>query len=156
MIKHLNPRQLQNSINCKVAIKTFPGAGIDDMVYYARPTVSTRPDEIILHIGTNDPKNKSPETFAKSVVNLGNSIKRENNEIKLAFSSIIIRSDDAFLEEKVKQYNELLVDLCTTKKWDLIDNNNINHSHLNNYGLHLNRKGTEALAKNIKHYLNKN
>ena len=56
-------------------------------------------------------------------------------------------------KEKVKQYNELLVDLCSTNKWDLIDNNNINHSHLNNYGLHLNRKGTGALAKNIKHYL---
>ena len=149
----LNPRQLQNGINCKVAIKTFPGAGIDDMFHYVRPTVSTRPDEIILHIGTNDLKNKSPETFARSVVNLGNSIKRENNEIKLTLSSIINRSDDAFLEEKVKQYNELLVDLCSTNKWDLIDNNNINHSHLNNYGLHLNRKGTGALAKNIKHYL---
>ena len=89
MIKRLNPRQLQNGINCKVAIKTFPGTGIDDMVHYVRPTVSTRPDEIILHIGTNDLKNKSPETFAESVVNLGNSIKRENNEIKLILSSII-------------------------------------------------------------------
>ena len=135
------------------ALSTFPGAGIDDMFHYVRPTVSTRPDEILLHIGTNDLKNKSPETFARSVVNLGNSIKRENNEIKLTLSSIINRSDDAFLEEKVKQYNELLVDLCSTNKWDLIDNNNINHSHLNNYGLHLNRKGTGALAKNIKHYL---
>ena len=92
MIKHLNPRQLQNGINCKVAIKTFPGAGIDDMFHYVRPTVSTRPDEIILHIGTNDLKTKSPETFAESVVNLGNSIKRENNEIKLTLSSIINRS----------------------------------------------------------------
>ena len=129
MIKHLNPRQLQKGINRIVAIKIFPGAGIDDMVHYVRPTVSTRPDEIILHIGTNDLKNKSPETFVESVVNLGNSIKRENNEIKLILSSTINRSDDAFLEQKVKQYNELLVDLCTTNKWDLIDNNNINHSH---------------------------
>ena len=136
-------------------MKTFPGAGIDDMVHYVRPTVLTRPDEIILDIGTNDLKNKSPETFVESVVNLGNSIKRENNEIKLTLSSIINRSDDAFLEEKVKQYNELPVDLCVDK-WDLSDNNNINHSHLNNYDLHLNRKGTAALAKNIKHYLNKN
>ena len=93
-----------------------------------------------MHIGTNDLKKKSPETFVESVVNFGNSIKRENNEINLTLSSIINRSDDAFLEEKVKQYNELLVDLCTTNKWDLIDNNNI----------------TGALAKNIKHYLNKN
>ena len=116
------------------------------MVHYVRPAVSKLPDEIILHIGTNDLKNKSPETFAESVVNLGNSIKRESNEIKLTLSSIINRSVDAFLEEKVKQYNKLLVDLCTTSKWDLIDNNHVNHSHLNNYGLHLNRKGTGVRA----------
>ena len=45
MIKHINPRQLQNGSNRKVAIKTFPGAGIDDMVHSVRPTVSTRPHE---------------------------------------------------------------------------------------------------------------
>jgi hypothetical protein len=72
MIKHLNPRQLQNGVNHKIAIKTFPGAGIDDMVHYVKPTLSTRPDEIILHIGTNDLKNKSPDMLAQSVVNLGN------------------------------------------------------------------------------------
>jgi hypothetical protein len=44
MIKHLNPRQLQNGVNHKIAIKTFPGAGIDDMVHYVKPTLSTRPD----------------------------------------------------------------------------------------------------------------
>jgi hypothetical protein len=44
MIKHLNPRQLQNGVNHKIAIKTFPGAGIDDMVHYIKPTLSTRPD----------------------------------------------------------------------------------------------------------------
>ena len=31
MIKHLNPRQLQNGINRKIIVKTFPGAGIDDI-----------------------------------------------------------------------------------------------------------------------------
>jgi hypothetical protein len=50
---------------------------------------------------------------------------------------------------KVKQYNELLVELCVSNNWDLIDNKNIDYSHLNNYGLHLNRKGTGALARKI-------
>lgn len=90
--------------------------------------------------------------LAQSVENLGNAINRENNEIKLTLSSIIGRNDDAFLAEKVKQYNELLVDVCAVNKWGLIDNKNIDHSHLNKYGLHLNRKGTGALAKNIKNF----
>ena len=33
--------------------------------------------------------------------------------------------------------------------------NNITVNHLNNYGLHLNKQGTSALAKNIKEFLNK-
>ena len=52
--------------------------------------------------------------------------------------------------------NKLLVELCVSNNWDLIDNKIIDCSHLNNYGLHLNRKGTGALAKNIKNFLNKN
>jgi hypothetical protein len=37
---------------------------------------------------------------------------------------------------------------------DLIDNSNIDKSQLNNYGLHLNKKGCGSLARNIKLYLN--
>ena len=47
------------------------------MVHYVRPTLLTPPGEIILHIGTNDLKNKSPDILAQSVENLGNAIKRE-------------------------------------------------------------------------------
>ena len=101
MIKHLNPRQLQNGINRKITVQTFSGAGIDDMVHYVRPTLLTHPGEIILHIGTNDLKNKSPDMFAQSVENLGNAIKREYNEIKLTLLPIIGRNDDVFLAEKV-------------------------------------------------------
>jgi hypothetical protein len=61
MIKHINPRQLQNGVKPKNAVKTFPGATIADMSHYAKPTLSTAPDEIILHIGTNDLKAKTPE-----------------------------------------------------------------------------------------------
>jgi hypothetical protein len=94
--------------------------------------------------------------FARSVANLGDAIKRENNEINLTLSSISGRNDDAFLAEKLKQYNELLAELCVSKNWDLIDNKNIDYSHLNNYGLHLHRKGNGAFAKNIKNFLSKN
>jgi hypothetical protein len=46
--------------------------------------------------------------------------------------------------------------LCASNNWDLIDNKNVDYSHLNNYGLNLNRKGTGAVAKNIKNFSNKN
>ena len=153
MLKHLNPRKLQNGLNHRITIKTFPGATTDDMVHYVQPTLKTRPERIILHIGTNDLKSKFPDILAQSVAGLGEAIKRGNKDIKLTFSSIIIRNDEAGIAEKVTCYNELLNKLCAKHNWDVIDNKNIDRFHLNNYGTHLSKKGSGALAKNIKNYL---
>ena len=58
----------------------------------------------------------------------------ERKDVKLTLSEIITRSDDETLADKVNFYNELLA----------------------NYGLHLNKKGTAVLAKNIKLYPSNN
>ncbi len=39
MLKHLNSRRIQQGIDQKVAIKTFPGAGVDEMTHYVKPTL---------------------------------------------------------------------------------------------------------------------
>ena len=155
MIKHINPRQLQNGVKPKVAVKTFPGATISDMSHYAKPTLSTAPDEIILHIGTNDLKAKTPEAVVNAAVDLGESITQQNKDIKVTFSEIITRTDDESLTRKVNLYNSLLAKVCIERNWKLISNSNINKSHINSYGLHLNKNGTSILAKNFKHFLNK-
>ena len=126
------------------------------MVHYVQPTFKTRPERIILHIGTNDLKSKSPDILAQSVADLGEAIKRGNKDIKLTFSSIIIRNDEAGIAEKVTCYNELLNKLCAKHNWDVIDNKNIDRFHLNNCGTHLSKKGSGPLAKNIKNYLANN
>jgi hypothetical protein len=153
MIKHINPRQLQNGVKPKIAVKTFPGATIADMSHYAKPTLSTAPDEIILHIGTNDLKAKTPEAVINAAANLGESITQLHKDTKLTFSEIITRVDDESLTRKVTLYNSLLAKLCLERNWQLISHNNIDKSHLNSYGLHLNKNGTSILAKNIKHFL---
>ena len=43
----------------KVKIKNFPGATIDDMYDYVKPLLKKCPDNIILHVGTNNTVNKS-------------------------------------------------------------------------------------------------
>lgn len=156
MIKYLNPRRMQQGLNHKVTIKTFPGAGIEEMVHYVKPTLSTCPEEIILHIGTNDLKTKTPTTLAKSIEILGETISKENKDTKICFSEIITRNDDENLVGKVNNFNKLLANICLKRKWGLIINNNIDKSHLNNYGVHLNMKGSAVLAKNIKHFLSTN
>ncbi|CAB3993771.1 Hypothetical predicted protein [Paramuricea clavata] len=55
ILKHLNPRKIGTyGINGKANIKTFPGASIEDMLHYVKPTIEKQFDHIILHIGTNN------------------------------------------------------------------------------------------------------
>ena len=51
MLKHLNLRTIQQGIDQKVSIKTFPGAGVDEMTHCVKPTLQKKPKHIILHIG---------------------------------------------------------------------------------------------------------
>ena len=43
----------------KVKVKNFPGATIDDMYDYIKPLLKKYPDNIILHVGTNNTVNES-------------------------------------------------------------------------------------------------
>ena len=43
----------------KVKIKNFPGATVDDMYDYVKPMLKKCPDNIILHVGTNNTVNES-------------------------------------------------------------------------------------------------
>ena len=49
--------------------------------------------------------------------------------------------------------NADIQNVCEQNNWKLISNENIYRSHLNSYGVHLNRQGTAILAKNIIGYL---
>ncbi|CAB4017458.1 Hypothetical predicted protein, partial [Paramuricea clavata] len=62
MLKHLNIKRMQNGLSKqKINIKTFPGAGIDQMKHIV-PTLNTTLDKLI-HIGTNDLHNKTPDNL---------------------------------------------------------------------------------------------
>ena len=152
MIKHLDPKRIQNGLqNRKVTIKTFPGARIDDMKHYAVPTLATKPNTLIVHIGTNDLRNNTPSNLLSSLEGLGEMIMQYTNKnTNLIWSEIITRTDDPTLTNKVNLVNNSLARLCETRNWGLIKNNNITGNLLNNSGLHLNKQGTAALAKNIK------
>ena len=54
------------------------------------------------------------------------------------------------LANKVNTYNEKLENLCLERNWGLIKHDNITKVHLNNYGLHLNQRGTATLAGNFQ------
>ena len=80
-------------------MRRHPGATIDDFIDYVRPTIRKKPNLIIIHNGTNDIQNNvnSLQKIRKVI----SSIKEYDSDdnIKIAFSSIILRSDHDF-EEK--------------------------------------------------------
>ena len=69
-------------------------------------------------------------------------------KIQIGFSSIIQKADNDFSNE-IKETNINLKNFCLGKGFIFVDNGNINESCLDNSKLHLNRKGTQRLAKNI-------
>ena len=75
--------------------------------------------------------------------------KIDNTEnIQIGFSSIIQRADKDFGNE-IKETNIKLKNYCSGKGFIFVDNDNINESCLNNSKLHLNKKGTQRITKNI-------
>ena len=75
----------------------------------------------------------------------------KGNSVKIAFSSIIDLEDEDF-KDKVNDVNKKVKNYCNSAGMDFIDNSNINGSCLNWGKLHLNRKRTAALVKNLSSF----
>ena len=60
MIKQIDCKTLQRAANgqysrgMKTRKETYRGAKVDGMKYYVKPCVTSKPDRITLHVGTND------------------------------------------------------------------------------------------------------
>ena len=64
----------------KVVVKQFNGAKTKDMKSYVIPTVKQKPDNIILHTGTNDLKTiDTSEKIAIGILNLAMTCKTDTN-----------------------------------------------------------------------------
>ena len=109
---------------------------------------------IIIHTSTNDIQNKvSTLQKVRKVITTIKEID-VNNEIQIAFSSVIHRNDKDF-EEEIKEVNRKLENLCKGKGIKFI-NNNIDGSCLNRSKLYLNKSGTALLVKNFSQALKPN
>ena len=154
MLKYVSSAHLSTKAN--VQVKTFPGARVDDMKFYVKPTLARAPDCVILHIGTNDLKHSSSQNILNSITMLGQQIKKELPTTTLVVSEVITRNDHPNINVKIKKLNTKLSQVCSNNKWKFISHNNISTAHLNPHGLHLNRQGTIELANNFKCFINSN
>ena len=131
-----------------VKVHSFPGASCDDIENFLIPLINRTPDQILLHVGTNDLRSGAPEEVAHRISNLTGVITSRN--IKCAVSSIIRRGD--YLATKGEEVNRLLFNILP-EHVKLISNSNINENHLNRSQLHLNRRGTGAFAHDIIQFI---
>ena len=131
-----------------VEIRPQPWASTEDLIDHIKPAIRKNPDIVVIHTGVNDLQNNC--NIVKKAKKLVSAIKEvgKDNSIKIAFSSIINREDEDF-KDKINDVNNKLKNYCNSAGMDFIDNSNIDGSCLNRGKLHLNRKGTAALAKSF-------
>ena len=154
MIKGLRPDKISKSVKHKTQIKSFPGATVEDLNDYIKPSLKRKPKNIILHVGTNDLKRKNAKDIATKIDKLCKSIKSDHPQMSVSVSEIIHREDNQELMKKVMAVNKELFRYNEQKRFYLIRNENIDKNKLNLYGRHLNKQGSTALAKNIINHIN--
>lgn len=121
------------------------------MAHYLKPNLDLKPNEVILHVGTNDLKSHTPEEAADKIVDLARQVEG-SSEARVAISALVKRKGK--LIEKVTQANKLLKRFCSQNEWKFIEHLNISHKSLNRGGLHLTEEGNKRFFDNFRIYLN--
>ena len=142
------------SKNHTVKINNFPGGTSETVLENIDETLKSKPDCLIVHVGTNDLANGiNLLNQAKKIVK---QVKKASQNTKIVFSSIITRKDRKNIDKKVSEVNSYLKNYCSQKNIDFIDNSNLKEEHLGQKKLHLNKKGNSILAKKFLKFLRSN
>ena len=142
IIKDLNGRMMSRKNNVK--IHCFPGSTTEDMTDFVKPLLKKNPRHFIFHVGKNDLSCNSPDKILDSINSLVEIVSSKG--VGCSVSNLTVRKDR--LSEKTIEVNRPLKD-SIGGKIGIIDNTNLNESHLNGSGLHLNSRGSVALARDM-------
>ena len=126
-----------------VKIRPHPGASTEDLIDHIKPAIRKNPDIVVIHTGTNDLQNNcNIVKKAKKLVSAVKEVDKDNSR-KIAFSSIINREDEDFKDNINDVSNKLKKASAIQQVWILLAIQIL----MDRGKLHLNRKGTAALAK---------
>ena len=78
--------------NKRVKISSFPGANTEDMKDFLTPLLRKKPDELILHIGTNNLQEESPNKIASDFIRIAERVR--DSDARSTVSLITYRGDD--------------------------------------------------------------
>ena len=151
ILKHVQGYEISKSVeNCKTYVKSFSCAKIRDMQDYVKPSLRENPDQIIVHVGTNDlASNKRPEQIAESIIGVATSLKSAICYVLV--SSITVRNDQH--RKKVAEVNIEKNKKKKKKTYYINHDKKITVKHLNGSKLHLNKKGTSILSNTFLEYI---
>ena len=154
VVKNVDGWRIGRSTKTRTTVKSFSGATVSDCYHYFKPPLESDPDQIIVHVGTNDLKTQSARSTAESIVDLTNWCSVECPSAKIAVSELTTRQDQECLDRKVSEVNKILKKFCHQNGWQFLSHPNIDSSSLNRSKLHLNKKGVGLIASNIIKFIN--
>ena len=146
IIKQIQGWKLGKKVGHSVVVKSFSGATTSDMKHYLKPTLEKNPQQILLHVGTNDLRDQNPNVVVDNVVELARKIESETNAC-IILSELVARSDNVS-SDSVKTVNRKLKKFCNQNNWKLVQHQNITTNDLKS-GLHLNNRGNNILFNNF-------
>ena len=108
-MKRLNSYQMSKSTGSKVIVRSFPGARVKDMHHYMKPVLEEvpKPANVILHVGTNDLKDKSPQAVADELEDLVRLTESNYPGVAVTISSITQRYDVSGLTSTVSDITKI-------------------------------------------------
>ena len=77
--------------NRSVKVRIFPGATTHDMHDYLKPVLKKNPDNIILHVGTNNSVNETSRDILNEILSLKNFIEKLCPKCKVIVSNLVYR-----------------------------------------------------------------
>ena len=139
-------REAKLSRSKRIKVRYFPGGKTEDLQYHLIPYLKKKPDNIIIHVGTNNSPYKTEDLIFKELLNVKETINKFHPNCKnIVISSPIVRTDRNKANNFLKRLNTIL----KQEEKNVIFHNNISASHLHRDGLHLNLNGTIMLAGDL-------
>ena len=136
----------------EVVLNAKSGMKVEEAANHVDPDA----DVIIMHAGTNNLRDLTPEEVAEKVMKTFKNIKKRNPKAQLAYSSNFRRKGAAAangMNVKAFQTNKILKEELMLLGIDFIDNDNILYGNICEDGLHINQGGAKRFARNFRKYV---
>ena len=113
MLNGVQEKGLNKNADIKVKIRKYPGGSSTDMLDHISPRLRKEPDQIIILAGTNDLTNHY--NYLNNVKKIVKMVRETCKNTKLCFLSLICRTDQKDIDEKVKKLTHIWKTIASSK-----------------------------------------